>query len=381
MQLNKIIRHNVLEPWPLPEKSVNCIVTSPPYYGLRDYGIDGQIGLEETIEEYLERMIKVFSEAHRVLKDNGTIWVNIGDSYATGAGGNNMKNEKVNAIAGCSSLPGENGRKDNVSRARSPLKHAEIKSKDLIGIPWMLAIALRSAGWYLRQDIIWHKPNPMPESVTDRCTKSHEYIFLFSKSKSYYFDAFSIATPYADKTFTAFGSESKGYGDGSGLIASENWHNSVKTRKPKDWKMPDGWDTGQGSHGSFHKNGREKGKRKGTEDPKMGINGNGFKGHSGNYDAEGNPIGSGKANKRSVWTVSTRPFPEAHFATFPEELIVDCIKAGCPAGGIVLDPFMGAGTTALVSRKLDRNFIGFELNPDYIQIAETRLKKELGFFI
>lgn len=222
------------------------------------------------------------------------------------------------------------------------------------------------------------KPNPMPESVTDRCTKSHEYIFLLSKSAKYYYNAYSIATEYQDKTLTTFGCDVKGNGDGSGLIQSENWANTIEVRKPKVWKTPDGWDTDNGSHGSFHKEGRENGRKnyehRGKHDKKLN-------GHSGNFDLNGDLIGTGKANKRSVWTVTTMPYSEAHFATFPERLIVDMIKAGCPEGGIVLDPFAGSCTTPLVARKLNRNFVAIELNPGYIKLGEERLRKELGLFI
>ena len=190
----------------------------------------------------------------------------------------------------------------------------------------------------------------------------------------------TITTPYADKTLTTFGCETKGYGDQTGLIASENWAASIKVRKPKEWKTPAGWDTGEGSHGSIHRNGRTKPEDKKTVE--MGKDGTGFKGHSGNYKPDGTLIGTGKANKRSVWTVPPMAFKEAHFATYPPDLIVDCIKAGCPEGGTVLDPFMGAATTALVSRKLNLNYIGIELNKEYIEkIAKPRLARELGLFL
>jgi DNA modification methylase len=356
----------------LPDESVDCCITSPPYYGLRDYGVDGQIGLEDSPEEFVLKMVEVFAQVKRVLKKEGTLWLNLGDSYWGGKGMSgtqspeeaDKRNHFGKAITKKYQQMGGPGQVRVTDK-----KHESIKAKDLIGIPWMVAFALRSSGWYLRQDIIWHKPNPMPESVTDRCTKSHEYIFLLSKSRSFYYDAYSIRTPYADKTFTTFGNTCKGAGDGSGMVKSENWQNSIPERKPKQWKTPDGWDTGKGSHGSFHKNGREKGRQ-----ARNGIDTRG--GNQGNGDI---PSADG-ANKRSVWTVAAAPFKDAHFATFPEDLIVDCIKAGCPENGIVLDPFMGAGTTAMVAQKLHRNFIGFELNADYIRIAVRRLKKELGLF-
>lgn len=277
--------------------------------GLRDYGVDGQIGLEETPEVFIDHLVTVFRELWRVLKPEGTLWVNMGDSYA-----------------------GSNRGADDV------------KPKDLIGIPWMLAFALRTDGWYLRQDIIWHKPNPMPESVTDRCTKAHEYIFLFSKSARYYFDAEAIKEP-------ATGWNGSKFEDGKNLI---NHPNVGKNRQRK----PAGWDTGKGGHGSFHRSGRAE---------------------AIEY-TEIAPEASTTRNKRSVWTVPPQPFKEAHFATFPEDLIVPCILAGCPAGGLVLDPFNGSGTTRIVANKLGRNAIGFELNPQYIEIENRRRSKELGIF-
>lgn len=341
---NTIQQLNVMDtPWPLEDKSVDCCVTSPPYWGLRDYGVEGQLGLEPTYHEFISNMVKVFEEVRRVLKPNGTLWLNIGDSYAGAAGGFQGKN-------------GQRSSRTFTAKIEVNKRGIDLKPKDLVGIPWMLAFALRSAGWYLRQDIIWHKPNPMPESAQDRCTKSHEYIFLLSKSKVYYYDAYSIATAYKDKTLTTYGTEVKGKGDGLGFIQSENWANSLKERKPKKWKSPDGWDTGEGAHGSVHRNGSEKGET--------------------NWEVDK----EGKANKRSVWTVATAPFKEAHFATFPEELITPCILAGCPKGGIVLDPFMGAGTTALVALSNDRKFIGLELKPEYINIANKRLKQKFGMF-
>ena len=424
IELNKILQGDALEQLRLlPDGCIDCCVTSPPYWGLRDYGtavwiggdencshkrdtknnipdwliqsrgkvdngvgdeifkdkcakcgairIDSQLGLEKTPYEYIQNVVLVFREVKRVLKKNGTLWLNIGDSYAGSWGnmGHSKETKRFNNY-------------DVIGSDKAPVtancKTYGLKPKDLVGIPWMLAFALRADGWWLRQDIIWAKPNPMPESVTDRCTKSHEYIFLLGKSNKYYYDAFSIATQYKDKTLTTFGCEVKGNGDGSGLVQSENWANTLTVRKPKEWKTPDGWDTGKGPHGTIHIEGREKGKKgyehRGPGDKKL-------TGHSGNHDSSGNLIGTGKANKRSVWTIATVPYKEAHFATFPQDLIIDCIKAGCPEGGIVLDPFLGAGTTALVARKLNRNYVGIELNPEYIKIANKRLKKELGMFI
>ena len=298
----------------LPDNSVDCCVTSPPYYALRDYDHQDQIGLEDTPEEFIENLVRTMEEVRRVLKPEGTLWLNIGDSYAS-SGKNRTEDQatKNSTLQGTPNI--------NVLKQKSKIT-GDLKSKDLIGIPWMLAFALRSAGWYLRQDIIWHKPNPMPESVKDRCTKSHEYIFLLSKSRTYYFDADAI------KEKSVYG-ESK-YAWGRAIDGSIN-------------------------------------------DKRKGL--------GRLINKQKTRVSTEKRNKRSVWSVTTKGFKEAHFATFPEKLIVDCIKAGCPEGGIVLDPFMGAGTTALVSRKLNRNYIGFEINEDYIKIAQKRLNKELGLFL
>jgi DNA modification methylase len=305
--MNKIIQGDCIAGMrTLPDKSVHTCVTSPPYFGLRDYGRDGQIGLEETPEQFVSALVEVFREVKRVLRDDGTLWLNLGDSYA----GNNSQASN-NGRAGFG-----NERERIVNRTGNGLK-----TKDLIGIPWRVAFALQTDGWYLRQDIIWHKPNPMPESVTDRCTKAHEYIFLLSKSARYYFDAESIK--------------------------EESVHYATDARADKG-------------------NIRYEGKR--TIDP------------SGKNGQESFITINETRNKRSVWTITTKPYSGAHFATFPQDLIEPCIKAGCPPNGIVLDPFMGAGTTAVVARKLGRNYIGMELNQEYINIAEQRIVDELGMF-
>lgn len=317
MKINTIIQGDCLETLKqIPDKSVNCCVTSPPYFGLRDYGHDGQIGLEETPEQFVQKLVEVFLEVRRVLKDDGTLWLNLGDSYCSTAPGS--IGDKLNQRG---ILDGVSNARAEVSRKKRPQTPNGMKPKDLIGIPWMVAFALRADGWWLRQDIIWSKPNPMPESVTDRCTKAHEYIFLLSKSPKYYYNAKSIKT----------------VSDRGGQKSYHNFSNP-KYKAVVDERWKDQFD------------GRNWGS-------------------------------NGIANKRSVWTVATKPFSDAHFATFPEDLIVDCIKAGCPEDGIVLDPFMGAGTTALVARKLNRNFIGCELNPEYIKIAENRIKKQIGLFV
>lgn len=366
IEVNKILQGDWLSGLKsLPDSCIDCCVTSPPYWGLRDYGVVGQLGLEKTPEEFISKLVEGFEEVRRVLKPTGTLWLNLGDSYNAASSNQNSRKEFGSTINNAAYYT--NG-DEGIGRKKLL---ATLKAKDLVGIPWMAAFALRAAGWYLRQDIIWAKPNPMPESVTDRCTKSHEYIFLLSKSKTYFYDAEAIKVDASE----SFKNDSR-HITGSNSNNDKNGYEDVGAQNPKGphrlfthKNLSD--DTRKNN--SFHE-ARVKGyAHRGTGDQKL-------TGHSGNFDKEGNLIGNGKANKRSVWTVTTKPFSEAHFATFPEDLIVDCIKAGCPENGIVLDPFSGAGTTALVARKLNRNFVGIELNPKYIEIAERRLKSQLGMF-
>lgn len=336
MQINHIYTGDAIETLKtLPDQSVDCCVTSPPYWGLRDYGHSNQMGLEKTPEEYISGMVEVFREVKRILKNEGTCWVNIGDSY-------------------CSTAPGSmgdalhiQGLKIETAEARRQKRNATpsgMKPKDLVGIPWMLAFALRADGWYLRQDIIWAKPNPMPESVTDRCTKSHEYIFMLSKSQRYFYDANAIKTPSKNAT------------DDQRILKAQVSANKNNPDEMKNGLRP------------------RVDKQRGHSRRHAGFN--------DRWDAMSKEEQAfGGANKRSVWNVPTKPYSGAHFATFPPELIIDCIKAGCPENGVVLDPFMGAGTTAMVARKLHRNFIGTELNPAYIEIANKRLHKEIGIFL
>lgn len=286
----------------LDSNSVHTCVTSPPYFGLRDYGVDGQIGLEQTPEDFVNRLVSVFREVHRVLRDDGTLWLNLGDSYYNYRPGKGQALAKQSVSNTKQDLPDVCARRGN--------KLNGLKEKDLIGIPWRVAFALQADGWYLRQDIIWHKPNPMPESVQDRCTKAHEYIFLLSKSPKYYFNNKSIKEPskVSSKGIRFGGSK---YGD--------------------------------------------------SNDPKHATK-------SGNVSKEYD-----FANKRSVWTVTTKPYKGAHFATFPQDLIEPCILAGAPEGGLVLDPFGGSGTTGVVANKLNRNAVLIELNPEYISLAHRRI--------
>lgn len=289
----------------LPDNSIQCCVTSPPYFNLRDYGIDGQIGRENSPKEYIDRLVDVFEEVHRVLKLNGTLWVNIGDTWAA-----NRSYQVPSTKGGAKHSPaqGNGGTGSKVPEG--------LKPKDLIGIPWMLAFALRDAGWYLRQDIIWQKPNAMPESVKDRCVKSHEYVFLFSKSEKYYFDHEAIqedaqnagkVVKLGEKSF------SKGQAKGAGVEASGNGLEDTYTVKDK-------------------------------------------------------------RNKRSVWTVTTKPIKDAHFAPYPPDLIEPCILAGTKEGDWVIDPFGGSGTTTIVCEALRRNSILLELNPEYVEIAKKRIE-------
>jgi DNA modification methylase len=323
----------------MTDESVHCVVTSPPYWGLRDYGVDGQIGLEETPEEFIAKLVEVFREVRRVLRSDGTCWVNMGDSYAGSWGAQSRGNttgEAKSKLEGSSALYARSitahplGDTGVGSMKRTP----GMKPKDLCGIPWMLAFALRADGWWLRQDIIWSKPNPMPESVTDRCTKAHEYIFLLTKSARYFYDADAIKEP-------AGGWNGSEFHDGKNLIV----HPNVGKNRPSVPK------------GVF------KGKTAGC------ANGN-----------EAFRAVTETRNKRSVWEIATEPFPEAHFATFPTELVRPCVLAGCPEGGTILDPFNGSGTTGVVALRHQRNYIGIELNPEYAAMAERRIRNDNPMF-
>ena len=289
----------------LPERSIHCCVTSPPYWGLRDYGVDGQLGLESAPEEYVKNMVEVFHEVKRVLRDDGTLWLNLGDSYAGSGKGQTRQG----------STDPKRGKTNGMKLKASSIGCDGLKQKDLVGIPWRVAFALQADGWYLRQDIIWSKPNPMPESVQDRCTKSHEYIFLLSKSAKYYYDADSIKEPTKTK-------------DSSNRDRDSSRLNNTPGRA----RM-------------------------------AGLKTN-------DYD---------ERNKRSVWTVNTQPFKEAHFAVFHPDLIRPCIKAGCPDGGTVLDPFGGSGTTAMVAEQEGKNAILIELNEEYIDIQKNRTSQKSIF--
>ena len=324
---------------------VQMCVTSPPYWGLRDYGVDGQLGLEPTLGEYIDHMVEVFRLVRELLTDDGTLWLNMGDGYAGRAGGDPYSGFN-------SRWSGSRGPKQDATNGQFP-KHAKLdctlKPKDLIGQPWRLAFALQDDGWYLRQDIIWHKPNPMPESVRDRCTKAHEYIFLLSKSEHYYFDQDAIKEQ-----------------------ASENTH---PRRAGNGYKTPDGWDTskGKGGHGEFHREGREKGKTGYQHKRKVEEPGKGTKNNTSMDEALA--VMPSTRNKRSVWAVPSEPFSGAHFATFPTKLIEPCILAGSRPGDIVLDPFFGSGTTGQVAESFGRQWVGCELNDEYGELQRGRIRQ------
>jgi DNA modification methylase len=289
----------------IPDDSIQACITSPPYWGLRDYGQDDQIGLEQDPNAFVASLVDVFREVKRALTPDGVFWLNIGDSYSGSGKG----------------TAGNLGKKHNerhLEHKHSAIIPDGLKPKDLVGIPWRLAFALQADGWYLRQDIIWHKPNPMPESVTDRCTKAHEYIFLLSKSAKYYFD-----------------------------------HEAIKEEAKTPPAVRD-------KHGEGYQADYAKGDRFSAGERTWGAD--------------------GRKNKRSVWTVTTKPFRGAHFATFPPQLIEPCILAGSKPGDTILDPFFGAGTTGLVAQRHKRNWIGCELNPEYAEIARKRLETEQNLF-
>ena len=308
--------------WAAEGVKVQTCVTSPPYFGLRDYGHEGQLGLEPTPDEFVANLVEVFRCVRDVLADDGTLWLNLGDSYAAQRGGTHQPAETLAGGKGGKTQGGERVNRDRFD-GYNPTRNASaigLKHKDLIGIPWRVAFALQADGWYLRQDIIWHKPNPMPESVRDRCTKAHEYVFLLSKSEKYFFDSEAMQEPATGRDT---GNVSHKYQDADGIVPGR----------------------------------------------KMGIAGGMTK------------IGPRETrNRRSVWSVTTRPYKGAHFATFPPALIEPCILAGSRPGDIVLDPFMGSGTTAAVSVQHGRKYLGCELNPEYKSLQDQRIEQNRDLF-
>lgn len=344
----------------LPDESVDCIITSPPYWGLRDYGVDGQIGLEETLDEHLLVVVAVFEECRRVLKNEGTCWINYGDCYATKPAGN-------------ADIPhGKrfHAKRDDRSFVQKPFSTigGQFKAKDLLMIPNRLAIALQDAGWWVRSEIIWAKPNPMPESVTDRPASAHEKIFLLTKSARYFYDAEAVREPLAASSVERLSQDLEG--QAGSTRANGN------TRPDRPMKAVRGRSTyGRHTLGDSLPEGAARGKG----------DANGFRGGSyvggapGKRRESGNkPSERSTRNCRNVWTIATRPFSDAHFATFPPEIAERGIKAGCPEGGVVLDPFGGAGTTGLAADRLQRDAILIELNEDYAAIALKRLRGDAG---
>ena len=309
METDTIIHNDCLDALKdMPSESVHCCVTSPPYYGLRDYGMDGQVGREATPEQYIRKLTEIFSEVYRVLRADGTCWLNISDTYCGTGSKGGYKDPK--------NPEGRNGQNVSIVRNVEGCKH-----KDLIGIPWMLAFALRNSGWYLRNDIVWQKGNAMPESAKDRLTRSYEHIFLLSKSRRYYYDAAAIAEPVAAPTPARM---KRGFGAGNKYSADipGQKHQHLNDHRPNGYADED--------------------------IPQL-------------------------RNKRDVWQINTVPYRGGHFAAFPPKLAETCLLAGCPPGGVVLDPFLGSGTTAAVARQLGRHYIGIELNPEYCTLAEKRI--------
>jgi DNA modification methylase len=305
---------DLMRQWAAEGVKVQTCVTSPPYFGLRDYGHEEQIGLEQTPEEYIKAMVEVFRCVWDVLDDDGTLWLNIGDSYARQAGDDVTRGTPATGHRRVMEAGADRSGKGN---NKPP---AGYKAKDLIGVPWMLAFALRADGWYLRQDIIWHKPNPMPESVRDRCTKAHEYIFLLSKSQKYFFDSEAMKEPAK-------------YGDHHAKYSGTYTRHKVEAMQIE---------------GATNGENYQRGMQQAMKDPL-------------------------RRNRRSVWTVTTKPYKGAHFATFPPDLIEPCVLAGSKPGDIVLDPFMGSGTTAQVALQHGRQYLGCELNPEYGPLQEKRI--------
>lgn len=345
----------------LPDQSVHTCITSPPYFGLRDYGVDGQIGLEASPREFIDSLVAVFREVRRVLRDDGTIWVNMGDSYAS----------KPNGPLG------GGGHKAQAPHVAVRTAHARrsgqipdgFKHKDLMGMPWRLAFALQDDGWYLRQDIVWAKPNPMPESVRDRCTKAHEYLFLLSKSPKYFFDQGAIREP-ANLSGKGSAATFRGgaYVNGSTF---DNSNGGTRTASGNVVPRNNGVGWGHGSDKPARQRERVSKRNSFARETKYSS---GDHGQTGQHRPDREDIDYDTTrNKRSVWTVATNGFKGAHFATFPPDLIRPCVLAGAPRGGLVLDPFGGAGTTALVAMQEGRQSVICELNPEYAALARQRL--------
>lgn len=400
----------------LTDESVHCVVTSPPYWGLRSYGTEpqawggdagcdhdwadrlekrggggqpsekvrwqhvgtgpsghpaaaagqfcsscgawrGELGMEPTLGLWLEHCVEVFREVRRVLRRDGTLWLNLGDAYATGVNGRSAADTKAA------------GNDDRTFRDKPFSTVGDgLKPKDLMMMPARLVLALQADGWWLRSEIVWAKPNPMPESVRDRPTNAHEKVFLLTKATRYFYDADAVRIP-----FTGGAHARRKDGEYKPAKGADPNNRRAGTWKERRVKMPDGWDTGEGAHGTIHRKGRENGKTDKRVRTASSFGDGGRQSYESGYE-------SGLANLRNVWTIATHPFPSAHFATFPPGLVEPCIKAGCPAGGVVLDPFGGSGTTGLVADRLGRDAILIELNPEYAEMARKRIEADGTLF-
>jgi DNA modification methylase len=354
----------------LPSDHFDCVVTSPPYWGLRDYDVDGQIGLEPTLGEHLAVMVDVFEHIRRVLKPSGSLWLNYGDCYATAPNGRSAAATKA---AG----------KDDRTFRDKPFSTVggKLKAKDLCMIPNRLAIALQEAGWWVRSEIVWGKPNPMPDSSGKyRPSTAHEKIFLLTKTGKASYDFEAVAQPVSGNSHSRVARGRETYGRhtlGDAIPEDER-------RAARPHKMPDGWNTGPGAHGDFHPMGREKGKRPGVT-PKSAPEGSNVRAKESFHATttgmvETRYLRNYEPAPLKVWEMASQAFPDAHFATFPPELAERCLRAGCPAGGTVLDPFGGAGTTGLVADRLGLDCTLIELNPEYAQIARRRIEGDAGMF-
>lgn len=341
----------------LEARSVQTCVTSPPYWGLRDYGVDGQMGLEPSVEAFVTELVAVFREVRRVLRDDGVLWLNLGDSYAGGGngGGGTFAKDGIRAA-----LPGTD--KNKATRTGRRGVELGIKRKDMIGVPWRVAFALQADGWWLRADCIWSKPNAMPESARDRPHKAHDYVFLLSKAEHYFYDADAVRTPMSAKSLSTWGTQRRILEDDTGLVKSHNIAHDMPERRPR-LPYPANWAT-EGDHTAI--NHTRPGKQRGHGRRHAGFNARWDAMTREEQQANG-------AHLRTVWEIATHPYPEAHFATFPPKLAEVCIRSGSRLGDMVLDPFGGAGTTGLVADRLGRDAILIKLNPAYADMARKRI--------